>query len=54
MQSASNMQRVDKNEFLANIEKYTDIANKNNVGFVITENGVDSLVIFPESWINAE
>ena len=46
------MQRISREELAEKLDELLDIVAKDNVGFVITDQGKDDLVLCPANWFN--
>ena len=46
------MQRISREELAEKLDELLDIVAKDNVGFVITNQGKDDLVLCPANWFN--
>lgn len=52
MQPLETMKHISRQEFVENLDEVIATANKDNVGFVITDNGKDDLVLCPAKWFD--
>ena len=52
LQPIETMQRISREELAEKLDELLDIVAKNNVGFVITDQGKDDLVLCPANWFN--
>jgi hypothetical protein len=51
IQPLDQMERISRTELGEKLDEILDKVDKNNVGFVITDNGKDDLVLCPIRWI---
>lgn len=54
LQPLSEMERVEQSEISEKLDEYIDRIDKENVGFVITENGKDKYVLCPYWWFEKD
>lgn len=52
LQPTETMQRISREELAEKLDELLDIVAKDNVGFVITDQGKDDLVLCPANWFN--
>ena len=52
LQPIETMQRISREELAEKLDELLDIVAKDNVGFVITNQGKDDLVLCPANWFN--
>lgn len=52
LQPIETMQRISREELAEKLDELLDIVAKDNVGFVITDQGKDDLVLCPANWFN--
>ena len=52
LQPIETMQRISREELVEKLDELLDIVAKDNVGFVITDQGKDDLVLCPANWFN--
>ena len=52
LQPVETMKRVSREEFAEKLDDLLEIVNKENVGFVITNEGKDDLVLCPAKWFD--
>ena len=52
LQPVETMQRISREELAEKLDELLDIVAKDNVGFVITDQGKDDLVLCPANWFN--
>lgn len=52
LQPIETMQRISREELAEKLDEKLDIVAKDNVGFVITDQGKDDLVLCPANWFN--
>ena len=52
LQPIETMQRISREELAEKLDELLDIVAKDNVGFVITDQGKDELVLCPANWFN--
>lgn len=52
MQPLETMKHISRQEFVENLDEVIATANNDNVGFVITDNGKDDLVLCPAKWFD--
>ena len=52
LQPIETMQRISREELAEKLDELLDIVAKDNVGFVITDQGKDDLVVCPANWFN--
>lgn len=52
LQPIETMQRISREELAEKLDALLDIVAKDNVGFVITDQGKDDLVLCPANWFN--
>lgn len=52
LQPIETMQRISREELAEKLDELLDIVAKDNVGFVITDQGKDYLVLCPANWFN--
>ena len=52
LQPIEAMKRVSREEFAEKLDDLLEIVNKENVGFVITNEGKDDLVLCPAKWFD--
>lgn len=54
LQPLSEMERVEQSEISEKLDEYIDRIDKENIGFVITENGKDKYVLCPYWWFEKD
>ena len=54
MQPMSEMERVEQSQLGDKLDELFERIDKENIGFVITENGKDKYVLCPFSWFASE
>lgn len=52
LQPIETMKRISREEFAEKLDDLLEIVNKDNVGFVITNEGKDDLVLCPAKWFD--
>lgn len=52
LQPVETMKRVSREELGEKLDELLEIVNKDNVGFVITDEGKDDLVLCPAKWFD--
>lgn len=52
LQPIETMQRISREELAEKLDELLDIVAKDNIGFVITDQGKDDLVLCPANWFN--
>ena len=52
LQPLETMKRISREELAEKLDDLLDIVNKDNVGFVITNEGKDDLVLCPAKWFD--
>ena len=52
LQPVETMQRVSREELAEKLDDLLEVVNKENVGFVITNEGKDDLVLCPAKWFD--
>lgn len=52
LQPVETMQRVSREELAEKLDELLEVVNKENVGFVITNEGKDDLVLCPAKWFD--
>ena len=52
LQPIETMQRISREELAEKLDELLDIVAKDNVGFVISDQGKDDLVLCPANWFN--
>ena len=52
LQPIETMQQISREELAEKLDELLDIVAKDNVGFVITDQGKDDLVLCPANWFN--
>lgn len=53
LRSTKFMPRITRKELLDNFDEYLDRVDIEDIGFVITNDGKDELVLCPARWFNA-
>ena len=54
LQPLSKMERVEQSVISEKLDEYIDRIDKENIGFVITENGMDKYVLCPYWWFEKD
>lgn len=49
-----NMERITPSELASNFDTYYERMTRDDVGFILTEDGIDKYVIFPYHWCLSE
>lgn len=52
LQPTEQMKHVTRQEFCDNLDEILEIVNRDNVGYVITDNGKKDLVVCPAKWFD--
>ena len=52
LQPVETMKRVSREELVEKLDDLLEVVNKENVGFVITDEGKDDLVLCPAKWFD--